>query len=38
VLEPYRLKSGDFEFALRLKPFSDRFDSPFELARQTFGR
>jgi len=36
VLEPYRLYSGDFEFAFRLKPWSDRFMSPFGLARQTF--
>lgn len=38
VLERYRLKSGDFAFTLRLKPFIRGSVSPFELARQTFDR
>lgn len=35
VLDQYKLESGNFEFAMRLKPYSNRFTSPFELMKQT---
>jgi beta-galactosidase/evolved beta-galactosidase subunit alpha len=36
VLDQYKLKSDDFEFVLRLRPFSGRNHSPFEFTKQTF--